>query len=252
MRRYSIFSALLVLGSLFPACGGMPQMIGRVPLNLGPPQFENTTPLNIERTATVGEAIYITPMRVKTVPAFRVAEDFKPPNAGFTSFPIILKGTILTCLQTTTGQTDPANPDAYVCDTEGGLGQPMNGNVPVRGDYYLIVSRDGTPTGTIMGSMGMYWSEPPKTKFDFLAGYKQAIFGKDDLKQELVYGGKSGNTIKMSYREFSGNLARPAFTQELTYDLTESKEIGFRRMIIEVKEATNSKIKYTVKSGMTP
>ncbi|MBM4135396.1 MAG: hypothetical protein FJ241_01025 [Nitrospira sp.] len=75
--------------------------------------------------------------------------------------------------------------------------------------------------------------------------YKEGSF-----KQELVYNGKSKDTIKVQYREYKDNFARPAFFHELTYDLTESKEIGFRGMIIEVLEATNSKIKFIVKSKM--
>lgn len=75
--------------------------------------------------------------------------------------------------------------------------------------------------------------------------YKEGSF-----KQELLYNGKSKDTMKLQYREYRDNFARPAFFQDLTYDLTESKEIGFRGMMIEVLEATNSKIKFIVKSKM--
>ncbi len=75
-------------------------------------------------------------------------------------------------------------------------------------------------------------------------------YQEGSFKQELLYNGKSKDTIKLQYREYRDNLARPAFFQDLTYDLTESKEIGFRGMMIEVLEATNSKIKFIVKSKM--
>ena len=42
------------------------------------------------------------------------------------------------------------------------------------------------------------------------------------------------------------DLARPAFTQDLQYDLTESKVIGFRGLRIEIISATNIKIEYKV------
>lgn len=67
-----------------------------------------------------------------------------------------------------------------------------------------------------------------------------------NFKQELVYTGKSGNNINIEYREFKGNLARPAFSQSLTYDISKDKVIGFRGALFEVIEATNSSIKYKV------
>ena len=65
-----------------------------------------------------------------------------------------------------------------------------------------------------------------------------------DFKQELIYTGKSGNNINIEYREFKGNMARPAFSQSLTYDISKDKIIGFRGAQFEVLEATNSFIKY--------
>lgn len=230
-------------------CGATPQMIGRVPIRLGPTQPLDRTPVNVERTVATGEAIYIypSPMKTQMVPAFKVTEDFQPPKAGFTSFPVVQKGTTLICRYTTTGQKDYMNPDVYVCEKEfGDLGRPMNGSTPVRGEYYLIVSKEGSPVGTNIGSMGAYWSEPPQQKFEVLSDYRSLIISKNELRQELVYSGKSGSTIKVSYREFSGDMARPAFTQDLTYDLAESKEIAFRSIVIKVVEATGGKIKYKV------
>jgi hypothetical protein len=69
------------------------------------------------------------------------------------------------------------------------------------------------------------------------------------LTQQLIYSGKTGNTIRIAYREFGNNLARQAFSQELTYDLSESKIIVFRGTQIEVKEATNSSITFIILPG---
>jgi len=75
--------------------------------------------------------------------------------------------------------------------------------------------------------------------------YKEGSF-----KQEFIYNGKSKDTIKLQYREYKDDLARMAFFQDLNYDLSESKIIGFRGMMIEVLDATNSRIKFIVKSKM--
>lgn len=66
------------------------------------------------------------------------------------------------------------------------------------------------------------------------------------FKRELIYSGVSGGVVRISYREFSGDLARPAFTQELTYDLADGDEIGFRGARFRVVKATNTTIHYVV------
>lgn len=71
-------------------------------------------------------------------------------------------------------------------------------------------------------------------------------WGSNSFKRELIYGGLSGNTLSISYREFSDGTARPAFTQDLKYDLSESKIIGFRGARFEVAKASNTVIKYKV------
>jgi len=75
------------------------------------------------------------------------------------------------------------------------------------------------------------------------------VYSQDFIRQELVYAGKSGDTIKVAYKEFRQNLAAPAFFQSLEYDLSQSKTIRFQRFTIEVLEATNEAIKYRVVSN---
>lgn len=65
-------------------------------------------------------------------------------------------------------------------------------------------------------------------------------------RKELIYNGRSGDTIRVIYREYSGDLARPAFTQELQYDLSQQTEIGFREVRLQVEAATNTSIRYRV------
>lgn len=74
------------------------------------------------------------------------------------------------------------------------------------------------------------------------------ITGKsnDYLREELIYSGRTGPTLKVTYREFRGDLAAPAFFQELSYDLGESTTIRFRDFEIDVAEANNQQIRFTV------
>lgn len=48
------------------------------------------------------------------------------------------------------------------------------------------------------------------------------------FRQELIYNGRSGDTIKFLYREFTNDYARPPFSQEVQYDLKDGMVIGFK------------------------
>lgn len=78
---------------------------------------------------------------------------------------------------------------------------------------------------------------------------EQKIICKECLKQEFVYNGKSGNTLKFTYREFINDMARPAFTQELQYDLADGNIVGFKGLRIEVVKTTNIDIEYKIISS---
>jgi hypothetical protein len=66
------------------------------------------------------------------------------------------------------------------------------------------------------------------------------------FERTLTYSGRQGSVIKIFYREASNNFARPSFTQELTYDISNDPIITFRNTKIKVVEATNSLIKFIV------
>lgn len=64
------------------------------------------------------------------------------------------------------------------------------------------------------------------------------------FKRELIYNGQANKAISITYREFSGDMARPAFNQDLKYDLNDGAVIGFRGARFEVIKATNTEIKF--------
>lgn len=68
------------------------------------------------------------------------------------------------------------------------------------------------------------------------------------FQQTLIYNGRVGNRINIGYREFSNSLARPAFNNNVEYDLSSSKTIGYKGASIEVINADNSSITYRVLS----
>lgn len=66
----------------------------------------------------------------------------------------------------------------------------------------------------------------------------------NSFQQTLIYSGRIGNKINISYREFSNNIARPAFNNDVEYDLSSSNIIGYKGALIEVIKADNSSITY--------
>ena len=73
-----------------------------------------------------------------------------------------------------------------------------------------------------------------------------ASASKDSFQQTLIYNGKVGNKVNIGYREFSSDLARPAFNNDVEYDLSESKQIGYKGALLDIIEAGNQQIKYKV------
>lgn len=75
---------------------------------------------------------------------------------------------------------------------------------------------------------------------------KKPTLSMNSFQQTLIYSGKIGDKINVGYREFSGNVARPAFNNDVEYDLKESPVIGYKGARIEIIEATNQYLKYKV------
>lgn len=128
--------------------------------------------------------------------------------------------------------------------------------------YVLIYKTiERTATGKSIGSIGVF---VPKDKSRPAIGYAgdgsvmgsipildiqpttKEEWSQGAFKRELVYTGISKNVISILYREFMDGIARPAFTQDLKYDLSDSKIIGYRGSRFEVTEATNTGITYKV------
>lgn len=68
---------------------------------------------------------------------------------------------------------------------------------------------------------------------------------------ELIYQGITNNNIKVAYREFNNDIARPAFTQVVDYELNEEGKgmIAFKGARIEVLKASTTTITYRVIKG---
>lgn len=72
------------------------------------------------------------------------------------------------------------------------------------------------------------------------------LYNSNGFKRELVYAGISQNTVSILYREFMNDMARPAFSQDLKYDLSQGDEIAFKGARFKIIKANNIGISFKV------
>lgn len=77
-------------------------------------------------------------------------------------------------------------------------------------------------------------------------------YTENSFQQTLLYLGRVGSKINIGYREFSNDTARPAFNNDVEYDLSESDIIAYKGAKLKINEATNQNIKYTVINNFNP
>lgn len=70
----------------------------------------------------------------------------------------------------------------------------------------------------------------------------------EKFKQELIYAGHEKDTLYLLYREYSNGLVRDGFTQELTYDLSQSAEIQAGPWQMTVSSYSNTYIQFVIVS----
>lgn len=77
---------------------------------------------------------------------------------------------------------------------------------------------------------------------------------QDDLslKRELIYTGRAGNSLTLLYREFINDMARPAFSQQLQYDIGTDPVIGYQGARFRVLATDNTGITYEVLETLAP
>jgi len=82
------------------------------------------------------------------------------------------------------------------------------------------------------------------------------VYNPDDFrlapasfKQEIEYNGKQLNILNFTYREFSDNSARSAYTTDFKIDLDESDTFGYKGAQFKVIKGTNNKFTYQIIKG---
>ena len=73
---------------------------------------------------------------------------------------------------------------------------------------------------------------------------------KVQFRRELIYTGRAGQSLTLLYREFSNDMARPAFSQVLQYDIGHDPVIGYQGARFKVLQADNTSITYELLSHL--
>lgn len=113
---------------------------------------------------------------------------------------------------------------------------------PLADMFQLVSVRDSNPSQicvvTVMAQRSCY---------DAYFEIKNITSARDaSFQQTLIYSGRVGDKINIGYREFSANTARPAFNNDVEYDLSTSRKIGYKGAELEVIDADNTGITYKV------
>lgn len=149
-------------------------------------------------------------------------------SAGDFIYPAVVEGASAHCTET----------KAYI---DGMVG-------PYKTACFLDKNGDGK-FEIVKAQPGLVWFETKITPVGFSTG-EYISPSADSRKFELLYQGYAAKAIKLSYREYVNDMARPAFFQDVSYEVpTFPAEITFKTVRIKVESAGNEGLKYTVLSG---
>lgn len=171
--------------------------------------------------------------RAYSLPAFTPAASFTAPKAGLVgSYATLTPGQVWTAVAT---------------DADGNYVLQAPADAGVGAGLFLSITPEGQiARGWILndGAKPLQDGFPPGASLEPIDGPPL----EGSYMAEMVYSGRSGDTIRTLFREYVSDLARPAYSQELTYDLSEDSEIRYRSIVIDVDEAGGSGITYRIVS----
>jgi len=112
------------------------------------------------------------------------------------------------------------------------------------------------------GTMSIYWfweevgyysenaSMAPAPSFQYTMSTAEYSPEEDRSRRELVYSGTDQSALFILYREFIDDMAHPAFSQDLKYDLNHGNITGYKNVRFEVLEVDDTSITYKVISPL--
>jgi hypothetical protein len=214
LRLRALVSSTVVLG--MAACATQ-----FAPLNPKPLVLRNYT-IGAQHSANVGEPIFRV-QQAREIPTFVTEYDYRPRGSRRT----VERGTqFMAVARDAKGKLRLSNL------TYDPVGRFM---VSPEGDHVSFQLAGSTPQALTL--------DQPLFRAVTEVGNQPGAF-----TAELIYSGVANNIVRAVYREYVDDLARPAFSQELQYDLSGDRVIAYKSIRVRVIEATNSTIRYEVTS----
>ena len=96
-----------------------------------------------------------------------------------------------------------------------------------------------------------YW--PLKSSVPYITKVtQQNLDEQHGFKYQLLYQGYAQGVLRFSYREYTNDMARPAFTQELTYEHKPGEKtiVGLKGLRAKVIDANNTSIRYVIENDI--
>lgn len=112
--------------------------------------------------------------------------------------------------------------------------------------------KDGLFDQSMFASRDKYFPLAAPVRYK-IASSERVVEDPADFHVDVLYQGLTKGDVKISFREFKGGIARPAFTQDVSYELEKDGTaiIAFKGMRIKVLKATSSDISYIVEKPPT-
>ena len=103
-----------------------------------------------------------------------------------------------------------------------------------------------------IGAVGGMASKVNPTKYQETVADR--IIDGDGFRSIVYLTGIANNTLRLSYREFKNDFARPAFTQDLEFGLNDilPQEVNFKNVRMRILQADGNGLKYVIIGNNNP
>jgi len=213
---------------------------------------EKSYTIGVEKTVNVGDSVAIrrsfSYKEVERSDRVKASNEFEAQVKFPLTAPVIYRGQQGEELQVVGTTTVDKKPCRIISMGVARAGVPAGMVVSVETDQ---------PTGKGVGVNGYgSWTttgvsfsiDRPETKFPIVKRV-EVVKDKPYENWEIIFTGRAGENITLVYREFTpDDLAKPAFYQNLTYNLEKEKTFQFRKLRVEVVRVTNEAITFKVLS----
>lgn len=187
----------------------------------------------------VGESIFVQQLGKKTTQKLAVLSQDLKRDADFKSsgYSLIIPGGAKGML---------SEDEASACFQNMGRNAGIYGSEGRSLFCLMDKNKSGFYSRAVLGSMNNWGDfEIPSTPYrveEVVTGY-----GPESIKRELVFQGLNNEQVQILYREYTAaDMARPAFTQSVSYDASDDPLIGFKGARIRVIKVTGVDIEYVV------